>query len=1819
MSDGFPFEVTPKSGSENQHAQAEGAAQQAVLHSGTQNVYFVASPDPQPEAAVADGRVLPSALTGLIRAVCQVTDDLPYPLPGYDRPSLSGVYVRQSVSAPLDLRPVWEEESDPDEVELIEQYRKASRLAQPFEEVLDQHDHLVLEGAAGLGKTTLGYQLVGSLARSLLDDPEPGDRGSLVPLVLPARVLATHLCPGWGATVQAAIAAEYGGISDGEVAEEIFGGTVGGRRWLIVVDALDEIPDQTARERLLTKLAAHMAQPRPPVRFVITTRPLPPGEIARLRRGPQVGFFELLPFDRDALIRFAQRWFNAQDTPEGALATEGFLEQVQASGLSGIVEVPLLASVAASVYATRRDRLLPASRFELYENYISMYAQARAEANTGKDERERSREESALLDWLDQHRVEMLELLGTAYVSRETPLLEVVRQRLDSEAEDAPAPIGTFWESTVIDWLSRTGLVVLRGGRPRFLHQTFAEHLAASAGAKALPETFLPEQEPWEGLIRGLLLGDEGAERTVVHHLHLTASRNGLLAWLQRATYSHRERAVALVAQGVPCDDQRLGVHLDFIAHRLSTDYAEDLASLASLVRRPQVQDRLRALLEDDLVRAEAKIKIIEILGARSPQIWPRSTELLGGYTGTEHPSALRLAAARVLAKLGRRHLHTATCVFRDLAGDESRADQERLEAAELLAKLGPEHRAESVATLRQLTDTSNPLRKKWTAVTLARLGDEHRERAAEILGELAVDTALPEWQRRDAAEELAKLGREHRETAVAALRASADDPFLDAADRALALTAIAWIAPETWEDAVEALITVACGTQQRPHQRFRAVESLAQLGGEQRSGLAAMLSDIVADPQSDTFDHFAVAKQFLVLGPEWRPRAAEVFRLAAEVPNESFRDKRINAAMELAKLGDENRHRAAAALHGMMTDRTIEPDDRVKAAQTLAGLGEVYVQQVREHCEELLNHPFASPEDNVLALSVLHSLSPDNQAVLATAIKGVVGRANVDGTSRILGGGVLRKLGGLHTDRGGRLLAEACEDSTLTPQERFTSADLLLESAAAPRTPAVSALLRMSQDPTFKPNDRLVSLRRLADHDCLPPSEIFDGALATLKAQQSDINYILVTLESLGSRRSDLHDRYLACVRDLTRDQTRTYQDRLAGVVRLAASQTPDTESLSLVTWMAGARGQGMGRIHAAKLLYTLGGEHGANAVRFLDLLAGDKMEDTSIRSRALLALARIHPDRRSDIANHLLELLEQDAREQHLNFPQNLFEALAQLNLTANPRVAAALSLISEDLKVFPERRIDATMALARLGGTYREAAVMTLQAVANDESVAPSARCRAAAELAFWTGTDRQNAIAALTSLATDQRRCGEHRVRAAKELRKLGTGPAESASDALIKLVTESDVDLWERIGATDTLVVMGPRARHEAGKALIQMDSASCSPLQFALTRVRLAALDSRYVAEAYERLTSAAADADLRAWERQCAVAGLLQLSHHHLERAAELLTNLAQDDGHTLWERRQACEALACLGPGHRRLAVTMLAEPSTPGEGTRVWEISEAASALAELDAGHTGEAHALILSLGEDRTHSFNERIHALELLVESGSPTTATALELLLQIVAEPDADAEERISTLIRLTQRERSRVRALDLLRDISHDQEVPNLARLWAAMILSGSDPGLREPALSSLGEFVQDSAHSIYERALAAGLLTEEGREQHRLALSVLDAFTQDLRARPIERAYAEHILAHYDQSRWYIADAEMVRAADTTTDPDDLRGLLAAMAQFDQRHLWASMCGLRELVVDHSAAPGVNLRAASDIADLLDSGNRVNRFAPPCGDFR
>src|SRR5262249_20686585 len=204
----------------------------------------------------------------------------------------------------------------------------------------------------------------------------------------------------------------------------------------------------------------------------------------------------------------------------------------------------------------------------------------------------------------------------------------------------------------------------------RFLHQTFAEPLAATAEARDLPHPFDPEDPVWAERLTRFLLDDEDAERVLLHHLHLRGAGTGPVTCLQGRGQAERERVGALITQGAPCTDAELDAYFTVVERQTLAGSWTDFRPLAALARRPAGRDRLLALLRDGQVDDSIKITIVDVLRDRCAEARLEGVALLRAIVeNAQQPPSRRCAAAEVLVRLGAEHRPVVVSTMRDLVG----------------------------------------------------------------------------------------------------------------------------------------------------------------------------------------------------------------------------------------------------------------------------------------------------------------------------------------------------------------------------------------------------------------------------------------------------------------------------------------------------------------------------------------------------------------------------------------------------------------------------------------------------------------------------------------------------------------------------------------------------------------------------------------------------------------------------------------------------------------------------------------------------------------------------------------------------------------------------------------------------------------------------------------------------------------------------------------------------------------------------------------------------------------------------------------------
>ncbi|MEU8819837.1 NACHT domain-containing protein [Actinoplanes sp. NPDC048796] len=347
-------------------------------------------------------------------------------------------------------------------------------------QILSIHRHAVLLGGAGAGKSTFLATVAGQLAGQALSRRSHPTAA----IIIQATDLLRRSLP---EALSHAVRRDF----SIEISPETFDKAV---RWRILVDGLDEIVDAQERSEALWQLRDLMSAPSSH-RFLISCRPLTEPELATLR-GPDIGTYDLRPFDRRQLDEFARRWFAARHPGDRRHADEiagRFLARVAGARLGPVARVPLLATIAALVHESDDSGTLPTSRSKLYDRFVDHLLDGRQSLERFRDAVDPDLLKKGIggkkfAEWLwpdlRNHATELLNVCGAAWVADpEVRLIRVAADWLREHGPLDPMAVTPDGERLVRQLLLATGVCVLRGERVEFAHQSFGEYFAARAGA----------------------------------------------------------------------------------------------------------------------------------------------------------------------------------------------------------------------------------------------------------------------------------------------------------------------------------------------------------------------------------------------------------------------------------------------------------------------------------------------------------------------------------------------------------------------------------------------------------------------------------------------------------------------------------------------------------------------------------------------------------------------------------------------------------------------------------------------------------------------------------------------------------------------------------------------------------------------------------------------------------------------------------------------------------------------------------------------------------------------------------------------------------------------------------------------------------------------------------------------------------------------------------------------------------------------------------------------------------------------------------------
>ncbi|MEV0895385.1 NACHT domain-containing protein [Actinoplanes sp. NPDC049802] len=610
--------------------------------------------------------------------------------------------------------------------------------------------HVLLTGPAGAGKSTMATIAVARAAERALDT---GDHRRIV-IALPAADLVRHRLP---AALAEACRRDYGT----DVGAGLFGRPPSRHgHWWVIIDGLDEVTGAADRDLLLARLHGLLDHPPPGHRFVIMSRPLAAGELARLT-GPGVTSYQLRPFDRQELDLFARKWFAARcpDPATAARRTGEFLTRVNSARLGPVAHVPLLATIAAMVHA---DTEIPAGPGELHELFAQHLIEGRHElagaqaALTGAlDGRGRAGEAAGWLE-RDFHGIlgRLLDALGAVRVA--DPGADLVTAAMTWLDGAAPHPFTAALPGArrmIADLLRGTGLLAASKGRLAFPDQSFAEYFAARGTAAGL------DPDAWRAIAT-----DPVRRGLAAFAAELRPDADELVGSLLGEP--DPIAAGDMIASGVPVTAATRAAVLDALLERLGTDTAatgamrvlralsvdaDVLARMTATARDGDVPGWTRVVLADAVADVDPATGI-PLLRAVSGQVpagpsgWARDglrargEPVDAGAYGPDGDQPDRTG----LGSLAREAL-------RSRAADRDFGMLQRLEAAERLARDG------DPGALRDLLDEPGlpPLFRLAGATGLAALGDDGRLRTLAGPGPdlaLRYSAAVELFRRRPAA-----------------------------------------------------------------------------------------------------------------------------------------------------------------------------------------------------------------------------------------------------------------------------------------------------------------------------------------------------------------------------------------------------------------------------------------------------------------------------------------------------------------------------------------------------------------------------------------------------------------------------------------------------------------------------------------------------------------------------------------------------------------------------------------------------------------------------------------------------------------------------------------------------------------------------------------------------------------------------------------------------------------------------------------------------------------------------------------------------------
>ncbi|MCR4269149.1 NACHT domain-containing NTPase, partial [Nitratireductor sp. ZSWI3] len=232
--------------------------------------------------------------------------------------------------------------------------------------LLARGNHLI-EGNPGSGKSTLARRIVTLEANRLLSDPTlVSFNDERIPILVHADQLAssesdlpTALC--------SALTKELSFSITDNLNPELFSpySANGHRKWLLVIDGVEEIPDPVRRQKFWDRLELLPEQLGESFRFIVFSRPA----IIKQTKQPDTLRWQLPAMNASERKQLLKKYI------DGERERNSFLELIKTIGLSELFSYPLFCAIGASLFI--ENKAIPGTKIELCETFIHLLLENR--------------------------------------------------------------------------------------------------------------------------------------------------------------------------------------------------------------------------------------------------------------------------------------------------------------------------------------------------------------------------------------------------------------------------------------------------------------------------------------------------------------------------------------------------------------------------------------------------------------------------------------------------------------------------------------------------------------------------------------------------------------------------------------------------------------------------------------------------------------------------------------------------------------------------------------------------------------------------------------------------------------------------------------------------------------------------------------------------------------------------------------------------------------------------------------------------------------------------------------------------------------------------------------------------------------------------------------------------------------------------------------------------------------------------------------------------------------------------------------------------